>query len=302
MKGYFSSLAKQSSVSIRGGKTSAARLANTPITETLAPLHSETVLFVDSTPTAVSPVRDSQTTEKTLPRAISQHSSTPIENSQTRFASRSLAPPAISNSSRQPRTDDALSPVAPVENSFSTHKSPTVATENSEDPVVPLVDRPNVELGGPSKKGGVIRVGESESPIEMTRASSSEMFRRDVPTATSIRHEYLEGIREWLDSPPLEIEGSERRRALQQTAENTFGTVKDRGQSPRPTIVDPEVSAQNEIQEFNLSIGSISIVVEEPPAPKQQVNHVQPQTPAAVSPAAPAHDAFALSRRYFRGF
>ncbi|HEX3231180.1 MAG TPA: hypothetical protein VHQ95_19530, partial [Pyrinomonadaceae bacterium] len=118
----------------------------------------------------------------------------------------------------------------------------------------------------------------------------------------SIPHEYLEGIREWLDSPPIEIEGSEPRRALQQSAESTFGTVKDPGQSPRPTIVDPEASPQNEIQEFSLSIGSISIVVEEPPAPRPQPNNVPPQTAATVSPAPPAHDAFALSRRYFRGF
>jgi len=168
--------------------------------------------------------------------------------------------------------------------------------------VASLVERSDVELEGKaSKKGGVIRVGESESPIEMKTESSSELFRRDVPVATSIPDEYLAGIREWLDSPPIEIEASERRKTLQQSPESAQVPVKDRGQA-LPTLRDSGVSPQNEIQEFSLSIGSISIVVEEPPAPKQQVNHVPPQTPAPVSAAAPAHDAFALSRRYFRGF
>ena len=99
-----------------------------------------------------------------------------------------------------------------------------------------------------------------------------------------------------------EIEESARRKTLPPSPESAFATVKERGQLTRPTLVDREVPPQNEMQEFSLSIGSISIVVEEPPAPKQQVNHVQPQTAVAVSPAPPAHDAFALSRRYFRGF
>jgi hypothetical protein len=131
-------------------------------------------------------------------------------------------------------------------------------------------------------------------------ASSSELFRRDVPVATSIPHEYLAGIREWLDSPPIEIEASERRKTLQQSPESAQVTMKDRSQAMLPRLRDSGVPPQNEIQEFSLSIGSISIVVEEPPAPKQQVNHVQPQTPVSAAPA--AHDAFALSRRYFRGF
>jgi hypothetical protein len=50
----------------------------------------------------------------------------------------------------------------------------------------------------------------------MKTESSSGLFRRDVPVATSIPHEYLAGIREWLDSPPIEIEASERRKTLKQ--------------------------------------------------------------------------------------
>jgi hypothetical protein len=197
--------------------------------------------------------------------------------------------------------------VAPVANFLSMTNSPPRATEDSEEPVAPLIEPPDVALEGQaSKHGGVIRVGEPENPTKTktTKApeSSSELFRSDVPMATSIPHEYLEGIREWLDSPPIEIEHSDGRNPLQQSPESAFVTMKEPAQSTRPTLVDPEAPPQNEIQEFSLSIGSISIVVEEPPAPKQQANHVQPQTPAAVSPAPPAHDAFALSRRYFRGF
>lgn len=311
MKGYFSSLAKQSSVSIRGGKKNGGRVPPAPMTETLAPLHSERVLFVDSTPTTVGPVHDSQTIERTPLQAISQDLPAPIESpnnvSESRSTSRSFAPPARSNSSRQPRTGDRLGPVAPLETSLSMTNSPAPAPEDSKDPLAPLVESPDVELEGQAaKQGGVIRVGEPENPTETktTKApeSSSERFRRDVPIAASIPHEYLEGVREWLDSPPIEIEASEHRKTLKQSPESAFVAVKDPGHSPRPTLVDPKAPAQNEIQEFSLSIGSISIVVEEPPAPRPQPNNVPPQTAATVGPAPPAHDAFALSRRYFRGF
>ena len=303
MKGYFSSLAKQSSVSIRGGRTSQARLPQAPRPETLAPLHSETVLFVDPTPTTVRLVNDNQTPEVGSLQAISQHSPVPIEgpaiSSQSRSTGRSLATPALSNSTHRSRTGDTLGPVAPFENSFSMTNSPKVAIESPEKSEAPLVERPDLEVeGAPPKKGGVIRVGESESPIELKTESSSELF----PVATSIPHEYLEGIREWLGAPPIEIEDSARRRTLQQSPESGFVTTKNSGESGRPTLVESDGPPQNEIQEFSLSIGSISIVVEEPPAPKQPANLAQPQTPVAVSPAPPAHDAFALSRRYFRGF
>jgi len=302
MRGYFSSLAKQSSVSIRGGQTSGARLPEASLPETLAPLHSETVLFVDSTPTTVSPVRDSPTTETTSLRGISQPPPVPAESSNISSQSRSTSG-SVSNSTRQPRADDTLGPVASVENSFSIKKLSTQALENPEEPVASLVERSDFELEGQlSKKGGVIRVGESESPIEMKTEPPGGLFRRDVPGATSIPREYLAGIREWLDSPPIEIEASERRKTLHQGPESAHVPVKDRGQAMLPTLRDSGVPPQNEIKEFSLSIGSISIVVEEPPAPKQQVNHVQPQTPAPVSAAPAAHDAFALSRRYFRGF
>jgi len=152
MKGYFSSLAKQSSVSIRGGRTSQARLPQAPRTETLAPLHSETVLFVDPTPATVRPVNDIQTPEKSSLQGISQHPPVPIEDpaisSQSRSTGRSLAAPALSNSTHRSRTGDTLGPVAPFENSFSMTNSPKVAIESPEKSEAPLVERP--VGGGPT--------------------------------------------------------------------------------------------------------------------------------------------------------
>jgi hypothetical protein len=130
-----------------------------------------------------------------------------------------------------------LRSVAPVENSLSIAKAPALAIEDSFDPGASLAERPDVELEGQaSKKGGVIRVGESESPIESKTESSRQGSRRDVPVATSIPHEYLEGIREWLDSPPIEIEEGPRRKTLPPSPESAFAPVKDRGQSTRPSL------------------------------------------------------------------
>jgi hypothetical protein len=303
MKGYFSSLAKQSSVSIRGARASAGPLPHKSMTEPVGPVHSETVLFIDPTPTAVGLVNDAQTIQKATPQTISEHPPALNENANVS----SQAPPSISDSWREARTNETEGPVAAAESSFSMTRSlASPAIKRPEDPVPLLVERQVVALEQDApKKGGVIRVGEFENAIEMKTtvgpASSGEPFRHDVSGATSIPHEYLEGIREWLTSPSIDVAESDRPGTLRQSSERAFVPAKDPDRSTRPGRADPELRPQNEIQEFSLSIGSISIVVEEPAAPKQQAN-VQPQTVAPVSPAAPAHDAFALSRRYFRGF
>jgi len=169
-----------------------------------------------------------------------------------------------------------------------------------------------------AEKGGVVRVGEQVSAGE--RKPDAEVrpnleVGRESGLQSSIRSDYLEGIREWLETPSITSEAGLTGRDVDQPPEQVSTPLDPADQSqwvpraPRAAqdlhtvFVEREPDPQNEIQEFSLSIGSISIVVEEPAQqPKLRSNSVQPVESALVNAQPRARDAFALSRSYFRGF
>ena len=316
MKGYFSSLAKQSGVQIRAGKAPARPNPAPEVRPTgpVAPLESETVHFVDSEPAAVAqPVRqpdrhspqdsDRQPTETSGYRAVPEHPRAPAENlSQSESVTTSFAVPAVSNAPQETVTNNAvnigperLETSLPSENSLA-----SLVLEPPAEPVPTGHDQTGAVLEDRSPKKGVVRLRD-ENKIEIKTGpqtdSVGEKGRDLTPAASSIPHDYLEGIREWLTAPPVDRGESESR----SRSEKAFTAVKEDHQPKRPHLVETG-SPQNEIQELSLSIGSISIVVEEAAQPKQPAPMTQPQTNATASPAPQAHDAFALTRRYFRGF
>lgn len=268
MRGYFTRLAKQSGVAINASNPSArARpgpLPRVPPDGTSPSLHLETVDLVDSLP--------------------------PGEE-VTRQATRS--DPKISSESEQAGRQVAVSDVfnppfsTPSRTGFFRQRSTrSLALEKageSESEVAALSSEAlEKESGG---KGGVVRVGERASSIEQKFAS-----------------DYLEGVREWLSSPPNRIEAIQSSEA-EANPRKAFTAFEQEVGSLVPNFSDRDPASQNDIQEFSLSIGSISIVVEEPAQqPKQRPNSVQPIESASVSTQPRARDAFALSRSYFRGF
>jgi hypothetical protein len=144
--------------------------------------------------------------------------------------------------------------------------------------------------------------------IEQESAPESHSFTEDARTIRrdelSIPSEYLVGIREWLASPPP---GNEevRERSLQEV--EVFKDAEPADRTSHGRVVHFEPSPQNDIQEFSLSIGSIRIVVEEPPKPSPEAaprynNTVPPAQSSPVTAQAQSRDAFALTRNYFRGF
>ncbi len=140
--------------------------------------------------------------------------------------------------------------------------------------------------------------------IEQKPAPEPDSLTEDASTISreelSIPRDYVEGIREWLASPPLIGEEIQRHRAAER---EVFKTPEQADRPPHSRLFDLDSTPQNEIQEFSLSIGSIRIVVEEPAQqPAQQSNSVQPVERAQVTGQPQSRDAFALTRNYFRGF
>ena len=169
-------------------------------------------------------------------------------------------------------------------------------------------DGPGSETGEQSwaGQGGVVRVGERGGSNYQRSTLDRDLFSEVAPALGRqgpdfpIPLDYLDDIREWLSSPPNSIEAI-RTSEADSNSEKAFTASEQDVRVLVPNLSDR--SSQNDIQEFSLSIGSISIVVEQPaqppidrPATRQSVEN----QPASAQPA--ARDTFALSRSYFRGF
>jgi hypothetical protein len=146
---------------------------------------------------------------------------------------------------------------------------------------------------------GVVRVGELRNVTDQERVVESDVRTLARPEF-SIPPDYLEGIREWLNAPAVKSDEIIADKSMDQGDDSS--TLRQSERSLPPTIaLNP--SSHEELQEFSLSIGSISIVVEEPARqqPPSSTN-VQPVERAPANAQPRARDAFALSRSYFRGF
>jgi len=265
------------------------------------------VVFVDPAPTTV----EAHSVAERLQNSA-EHSSplTPLTTKAnvTGQSDKWVATPPAAKSARESHSVTAVTHVTkPVEAPPPKDNSATsTALEKSKDDASPSVDRTDVLLAEHSgKKAGVIRVGEPENSLELETARdadlSGETFPEAAPALVSIPRDYLEGIREWLNSPAIEFKKGEERQIAKADSSTTFTRSKDDDHFSRPKVPEPPIPPQSEIQEFSLSIGSISIVVEDG-APKQLTNSVPQQPSAPVKSAPQTHDAFALTRRYFRGF
>jgi len=116
------------------------------------------------------------------------------------------------------------------------------------------------------------------------------MVRIEHGERETIVHQYLDEVRAWVAAPP-EIDRVELERP-RDPAHPPSRDGADRSSGARKR----EFPLQTEVQDVSLSIGTISIVIEEP---KQTAPAVQPASPKADSSAArPASEPTRLSRYY----
>src|SRR5215813_9958934 len=173
MKGYFRSLAKQSGVSIGSGKApSRKKAAESPGSEPLVPLHSETVVLVDPAPTTVdahSVVERTQNSAEQSP-SLTRLTTKPIVTGQS---DQWVTTPLASKSARESHSVKAVThETKPVEAPPAKDDSASsTAPEKSKDDASPSVYR--AEVLPPErwrKEAGVIRVRESEDSRELETA------------------------------------------------------------------------------------------------------------------------------------
>lgn len=285
MRGYFAGLAKQSGLTIGTNNPSPTPASSVGRESAAAPVHVESVVLVEPSTRSFEVNSESRVTEKrnrdTDPVVLSEVRPSRDEASvklidpnirPARPANPSGNSDASSRSSGKQILKQGTSSFLTLEELVETY--PT--SERFEEP--------------PRTEGGVIRVGEPGN--ESRRADSlADPFRLSDAQQPPIPVDYLEGIRDWLASPSTS------------RTNDSSGVVKPADESWAPVNSIRDREPHKEVQEFSLSIGSISIVVEEPA--QQSVS--PPSTTPAMNKQSKedqqrGRDAFALSRNYFRGF
>lgn len=287
MSGYFKSLVKQSGVNIgaRNSSTLEHRATSHRAPDPVTPLHVDTVAVagptgevdrVEGKPALTKPAYE--ISEQFTPRE-------PIFDTSTN------TPPAISTHSTEARSETK----APQQSEPSLARESPAAPETKPETSFEAPVSINEVIESRKTTPGVIRIGEIENDIDQPSISESDARAFDR-SEFSIPPDYLEGIREWLTAPPVKND-----EISTDHHDNDPVALKPNERSRRPTIeLDP--ASHDELQEFSLSIGSISIVVEEPARQPPPPTNTQPVEHAPANAQPRARDAFALNRNYFRGF
>jgi hypothetical protein len=319
---YFTRLAEQSGLAIGVRNQSArARPASYPLVPAVgaeAPLHVETVDWANSVPPSEGGGLPSSSVERsTRDQDASEGAWQPTRNKQqipsgSEQAERQLAASALPNPSIATSSDDSNKRIVELsETSFFRHGSTRSATLEKAG------ERGNV--AGSSSEGlkrssggmaGVIRVGDHGNSIEQKPAPETDPFTEVARVIArhepSIPGDYLADIREWLSSPMITseaIETTESRDVWNRNPRKVSTAQEQADRSLQFNLVPRDSAPQNDIQEFSLSIGRISIVVEQPAQPpKERAARPQPVERKSASGQSGARDTFALSRSYFRGF
>ena len=282
MRGYFAGLARQSGMTIRPANRTTPPASAGQAPAVAAPLHVDSVVLVEpsnrsseGSSTPGLPEKNNRETE-VIYRLEGKQSS---DETSVKQIGSSLADSFTAKSS------DRLEGGARAPESETLRGSSSfLKVEKSVEP------RGSEGLEEPSRaKGAVIRIEEPARDPQQSDPLAKVAHLSDSP-GSPVPSDYMEGIREWLASS---------------ATENSRAVEADQFTDDSRRSVGPDLNreASREIQEFSLSIGSISIVVEEPA--KQPVS--TPVSPPALSSQSsgnqrPGRDAFALSRNYFRGF
>jgi hypothetical protein len=337
MKGYFGQLARRTGLSIGNQGSVAGRSASTPGVATaakasapVAPIHVEEVVFTSSSPAVDSDVSASKTSVTTA-TSEGKHHAASVVTPNDGFTSPLEAVSPVADleqhvSLGQPETsrdtvelpDSSLAQetaphetqihfVDPEPETLTTEQvffdarpfdqSPLTVSEETSIVVsgVEELRQPQDETRDSSVSVHEVQSVEIVSPLESPNPANADVTGAPEREPRRIFQEQLKEVIAWITSPPEEVEQTTLEVIEAPHATNTV-VVREREQA-RPAE-RPSKASEPHVNDLSLSIGTISIVVEEPkqdfpvsltPAP---TTHTSPQ-PVAPEPTR-------LSRYYLR--
>jgi hypothetical protein len=298
MKGYFSSLAKQSGLRVSGHKSGprfSSVVADNPLP---APLHREETLMVQP---SIDPVRiENSVARRPTKKADSPKPDRQVPSVDIRSSALNKTVPEIV------RDNEPANTKAPVKIEAGSQKTPPVmnnrdnngpgqpaadiaSPDNSPDPEIIAVEQQNFVEQHPAS---TIQIDRPEIPessqtdappaIEPPRffAKTVEIIERGDPDPAEFGDILFQEVRQWVAGGPPEREAPAH---LAQATETL--TVREATRTaPEPgTVVIRNSSFQEradgpaalEEQNFTLSIGTISVIIEDPEKPAEPVRIVQ---------------------------
>jgi hypothetical protein len=341
MKGYFKQLAHQTGLSFESGQRSAMSSPRTQPTSAapqtssrakISPLHVEEVTYVAQPPTTARAIPD-RVDKDAAPKGstVNKHSEvkTFTEASETHRPQSSPEPLPHTTIEIGPQTFSAEAPLPDTGHQSSLADSAEKEIRASVPEAAEVFDESfsSAQAAGPQEfsEGREIfqttfaeTSQQSSEPSDVqTESSLKQQKSEQLPlheteaepgsaleqTETSTVQHYLKEVMEWISAPP-EIDESE----LEQThrtklprvpeSENSFALEHERDAA---AVARQTQAREPEVQDLNLSIGTISIVIEEPKAATTPA--LPAPAPRAESSHAPArNESSSLSRYYLRSF
>ena len=291
MKGYFGQLARHTG--LRFGDSRASR---TRAVAPVSPLHVEEVTMVSpTTPIAEVASRDEPVAVQT---AVAQKIETAQQPKVEQNSIEEIAPTeSIEHESVQSVAIEQPITLA-ADNTDIKQDHHELHVEQVEVERAPQIQTPapmvkTVEVSVPAQSVSEQKV-ETEAPHEVSEVAVTDPVEREV-----LVRQYLREVRAWVAASPMpedESVSESQQSWTEQQPESVAFTVA------RESVPTPQVERHDQIDvhDMNLSIGNISIVIEEP----------QPAAPAVIAPTPSApppqpqtrHEPISLSRYYLRSW
>lgn len=292
MSHYFSQLMQQTGIQF--GYSSESSTDAVPLNRGSAPMEMDSGLQVEEvevtvpqpellTPSMFEPSAANPSGES-LAEPISSHSeSVPSERSQ---AASTPAP-------QLKRT----APPPPVEQPESIILEQIEIRQASE--IIPASPEPTNRASRPAESPASPGVSPDrpQSNTDAAIASQETPVERNVPPAQApvqIRQAYWQAVQDWVAAPPVRVR--ENRESSIDPSE--LNPVLEQSEArPFSPPVASHLPQHIETQDLILSIGTISLTVEEP---QREIRQPQPTRSRPEPPARPAHPSSRLSRHYLR--
>lgn len=337
MKGYFSQLAQHTGLSFEHADATAASnldatpaaLAQQPGSEPPAPLHVEEITF--SVPAAPAPPETSVDgleglridESKTISTQDEAQSGQTESSDDKHSTSSSQMPPTLIETPRESAFEESSIQFTKTESSTREASEQYVEkqTHTNSERSVHFSDEPldeALESGPKEKLEGVEIVTRRFVGRDETRAGNKPATRLEgvgresnagEPSDAMLDarmerevfvHNYLKEVRAWVAATPLIEEEEYKQQRESKTPREGSDALMLEHEAEASSVSQDARAAELEVQDLNLSIGSISIVIEEP---KQSVAASLAPPPRVESvPARAASEPTRLSRYYLRNW
>lgn len=299
MKGYFSQLARHTGLHFRGEDSKASR---TQAIQAPAPLHVDEIAFVPTDAPVSSITTSDAPVSSASPKPVVPQDEPAEHSTLVPFSAPLPVDVSISTTGQdfQPPSSHAIGTdsvrIVPTEQPSISSESNVAQDQKPVTPVEKELERVEVAFLPPTIASAIPSQTRAETKVDsLTQPLNDDAELSDPVEREVLVRQYLREVRAWVAaSPAVDVAESEAKNDWQP---QTVAVTVEReptlspAQSPRREQLD--------VHDMNLSIGTISVVVEDPKPPAPVIV----PTPSALPPQPQTQpEPTSLSRYYLRAW